>query len=239
MIKIAICDSESQALEHAQALLAKYAHEHSTDEIVTCSFEEPTELIKHVNEYGGFDILLLDLGMTDALGSDAARMIRRLGDDGEIIFLTNSSELPEEEIKVYSMQRLLKPYREPQLFEVLNQILKRVHSERRDTVVFKTCDGIARLAPRDVMFTEKRQRDHQVIHTVQGNTLEVSISSPELFELLSTNKYFVACDGVLNLNLKYVRQVSRDLITFETGEVIACPAQAYRKLENQLLHLQS
>jgi DNA-binding LytR/AlgR family response regulator len=68
--------------------------------------------------------------------------------------------------------------------------------------------------------------------------MEVRMTASELFELLSQNKFFVRCGVSINLNLKYIRQISKDYITFDTGEHLAYPYRAYQKLKEAFLRFQ-
>lgn len=238
MIRIAICDDEPQELVNAQAILSKYAFEHSEHEIKTCSFSAPLELLSYVSEQGGFDVLLLDVYMAGLLGTDTARELRQLGDEVEIIFLTTSKDHAIDAFEVDAAQYLVKPYAETGLFAALDKVIGRINVDRRVQITLKTSEGITRLSPRDVVFTETGRNNCQIIHSMKGKPLEVRMTATELFELLSPNKYFIRCGASLNLNLKYIRQISKDAITFDTGARLTYPYRAYQKLKEEFLHFQ-
>lgn len=238
MIKIAICDDESQQLVYAQELLMKYASEHPQYEIEASIFTAPLELLTCIAEQGGFDVLLLDVYMAGMLGTDAARELRSLGDNAEIIFLTSSREHAIAAFEVDAAQYLVKPYPAEELFKALDKILLRVVGERRADITLKTPEGITRIALRDVVFTETSRNNYQVIHMIQGKKHEVRMTALELFELLSQNKFIVRCGVSLNLNLKYIRQISKEAITLDTGDRLAYPYRAYQKLKDDFLRFQ-
>ena len=238
MINIAICDDESQELERAHSLLTRYIQEHPQYEITIHSFSAPLELISYVAEKGGFDVLLLDVYMAGMLGTETARELRQLGDDGEIIFLTTSRDHAIDAFEVNAAQYLVKPYVELQIFAALDKVIKRQNVERREMIPLKASEGITRIAPRNVVFTETGRNNYQIIHTIQGEKLEVRMTASELFELFSQNKFFVRCGASINLNLKYIRQISKDTITFDTGEHLAYPYRAYQKLKAEFLRFQ-
>jgi len=238
MICIAICDDEPQELAKAGSLLTKYAFEHPQYEIKISSFFAPFELLAHMEEHGGFDVLLLDVYMAGMLGTETARELRHLGYEGEIIFITRSREHSLTAFEVDAAQYLIKPYNEECIFAALDKVIRHINVEQREVITLKTSDGITRLAPRDVVFTETGRKNYQIIHTVQGKNLEVRMKSSEIFELLSQNKFFVRCGVSINLNLKYIRQISKDTITFDTGEHLAYPYRAYQKLREEFLRFQ-
>ena len=238
MISIAICDDESHELERAHSFLTKYIQEHPQYEITIHSFSAPLELLSYVVEHGGFDILLLDIYMAGMLGTDAARELRQLGDNGEFIFITTSRDHAIEAFEVEAAQYLIKPCTEMGIFAALDKVIQRINRDKRVIVTLKTSEGITRLAIQDVVFTETGRNNYQIVHTIQGKKLEVRMTAKELFELLSQNKFFVRCGASINLNLKYVRQISKDTITFDNGEHLVYPYRAYHKLKEQFLRFQ-
>lgn len=238
MINIAICDDELQEIERIHGFLTRYMQKHPQYEITIHSFSAPLELLSYVDECGGFDILLLDIYMAGMLGTDAARELRKLGDNGEIIFITTSRDHAIEAFEVEAAQYLIKPYAEAEIFAALDRIMQRIHRDRRVFVTLKTSEGIARLAIRDVVFTETGRNNYQIVHTIQGKKMEVRMTATEIFELLSQNKFFVRCGASINVNFKYIRQISKDTITFDTGEHLAYPYRAYQKLKEAFLGFQ-
>ncbi len=238
MIELAICDDESQEIERTKGLLLQYIKEHPQYEIKIHTFSASFELLSFVEENGGFDVLLLDIYMSGIKGIDVARELRILGDEGEIIFLTTSRDHSLEAFEVNAAQYLVKPYRNEALFAALDQVMKRIEVDRRARIILKTSEGVSRIAPRDVVYTETSRNNYQWIHTIQGQKSEVRMTSVELFTLLSVNKFFIRCGASLNLNLKYIRQVSKKAISFDTGEQIAYPYRSYKKLKEEFLRFQ-
>ena len=240
MISIAICDDELQELDCAHSYLTKYIQMHPQYEITIRSFSAPLELLSYVAEHGGFDILLLDIYMAGMLGTDAARELRQLGDNGEIIFLTTSRDHAIDAFEVDAAQYLIKPYAEAGIFAALDRVMqriKRINRDRRVIVTLKTSEGMTRLAIGDVVFTETGRNNYQIVHTIQGKQLEVRMTATELFEILSQNKFFVRCDASINLNQIHPPDF-QDTITFDTGEHLSYPYRAYQKLKKAFLRFQ-
>jgi len=238
MISIAICDDEYREIQRAHSFLTRYMQKHPQYEITIHSFSAPLELLSYVAEHGGFDILLLDIYMAGMLGTDAARELRQVGDNGEFIFITTSRDHAIEAFEVEAAQYLIKPDAEAGIFAALDRVMQRINRDRRVIVTLKTSEGITRLAIRDVVFTVTGLNNYQIVHTIQGKKMKVRMTAKELFELLSQNKFFVRCGASINLNLKYIRQISKDTITFDNGEHLAYPYRAYQKLREEFLRFQ-
>ncbi|SMP38724.1 LytR/AlgR family response regulator transcription factor [Anoxynatronum buryatiense] len=238
MIRIAICDDEDQEIQRAHDFLFKYIQAHSHYEYTIDSFSAPLELVSHVEEHGGFDIFLLDVYMAGMLGTDAARELRQLDAKGEIIFLTTSHDHAIEAFQVDAAQYLVKPYTESEFFKALDKVFHRLKVDRRHLITLKTSEGMVRLFTRDVVFTETGKNNYQIIHTIQGEKIEVRMTATELFELLLPAKFFVRSGVSINVNLKYIRQITKDAIIFDSGEQLAFPYRAYQKLKVAFLSFQ-
>jgi len=238
MINIAICDDEMQELERAYGFLTRYKQENNKYEISIVSFSSPLELLCYVEDHGGFDIYLLDVYMAGMLGTDAARELRKLDDKGEIIFLTTSRHHAVDAFEVDAAQYLVKPYTESTFLSALDKVFNRLNVERRLMITLKTAEGTVRLFTRDVVFTESGRNNYQIIHTIQGVKIEVRITASTLFDLLSPAKFFIRCGASINLNLRFIRQITKELIIFDSGEQIAYPYRAYQNLKDEFLRFQ-
>jgi len=238
MIKVAICDDEIKECEHVKGLLMKYVQKHLKYEATVVCFLAPLELLSYVDKHGGFDIYLLDVYMQGIIGTDVAKELRQLGDKGEIIFLTSSRNHAIDAFEVDATQYLIKPYSENSFFSALDKILSRQTEERRQIITLKTSDGIVRLFTRNIIFTETGRNNYQIIHTIQGDNLEVRMTSSELFAILSQRSNFVKCGASININLKFVRQIKKDFIVFDSGEQIAYPYRSYQAIKEKFLRFQ-
>lgn len=238
MIKIALCDDQLYELEKSQCLLKAYMVENPQYDIKLTTFSAPLELLSYVEEHGGFDLFLLDVYMAGMLGTEAALQLRKLNEPGEIIFLTTSKEHAIDAFVVNAAQYLIKPIKQIAFYEALDKVFKRLNIEKRNIVTLKTTKGIVRLYTRNVVFSETGRNNYQIIHTIDNDQHEVRISSSELFELFLPTKSFVRCGASLNVNLKFIRQIKKDVIIFDSGKQLTYPYRAYQSLKKAFLSYQ-
>lgn len=237
MFQIAICDDEPQELMRAEMLLAEYASERLYD-LKISTFAAPLELLTVISEKGAFDVLLLDIYMAGMLGTEVAQKLRNLGDNAEIIFLTTSRQHAIKAFEVDAAKYLVKPYSPQDLYAALDKVLSRITANENKTFTLKTSAGIAKLSTHEVIFTETSKNNYQTIHVTKGGPLLTRTTSSELFALLSQDKAFVQCGASFNVNLKYVRYISKDTIQFDTGEHLPIPSRVYAKLKDAFLSYQ-
>ncbi len=238
MIKIGICDDEKQELDKVHNYLIKYKKDSTKYEISITTFFSPLDLLYNVENQGGFDIYIIDVYMAGMLGTDAARELRKLDNKGEIIFLTNSRNHAIEAFEVNAAQYILKPYTEATLFSTIDRVINRFNVERRHMITLKSSEGTVRIYTRDIVFTESGRNNYQIIHTIQGDRIEVRITSSILFGLLSPTKSFLKCGASMNVNLRFIRQITKESIIFDTGDRITYPYRIYQSLKDEFLRFQ-
>lgn len=237
MIKIAICDDDKNQLQIAEACLSKYSSTHPHLAIKATAFTSPMDLLSYIEVNDSFDIYLLDIFMPGYLGTDTARELRKLGEKGKIIFITSSRDHALEAFEVDASQYLVKPYQKTEFFKVLDKIFDMFNLERRHYVNFKTASGMIRLYIRNVVYTESGRKNYQIIHLLNKEKIEVRMTSTELFDLLSPASLFLRCGASININMKFVRQVTKEKILFDTGEQLSYPYRSYKKLKEEFLSL--
>lgn len=235
MIKIAVCDDEVLELKKVNDLITKYKKEHPQYEMSIVTFSAPMEMLCYIENKGDFNIYILDVYMAGMLGTNAAREIRKLNRNGDIIFITSSRDHAIDAFEVDAMQYFIKPYTERAFFEVLDKVFSRMNVERRHMITLKSTEGTVCIFSRDVVYTESGRNNYQIIHTIRGEKIELRITSSVLFDLLSPGKSFVKCGSSINLNLRYIRQITKESIIFDSGDRISYPYRIYKSLKDEFL----
>lgn len=229
MIYIAICDDMPQELERANALLLKYASGHRRREIKIQLFSSPLELLSHVTEKGGFDVLLLDVYMPGIMGTEVARELRALGDTCQIIFLTTSRDHAVDAFSLNATHYLVKPYSD-QEFDIAMVKVMDLFEKDKVHLTIKSTDGINRVDLNELIYAET-DNHIQKLYLSDGKTLKVRKSSTELYELLEGQPNFYKCGSSFIINMDYIVELSSKGVTFSTGNKIPIPIRKYAELK--------
>ncbi|PKM71536.1 MAG: hypothetical protein CVU91_13360 [Firmicutes bacterium HGW-Firmicutes-16] len=230
MLKIAICDDESQQLERANSLLKQYAFEHPQYEIKIYSFSAPLELLTFVSANGGFDVLLLDVYMPGILGTDAARELRELGDNCQIIFLTTSRDHAVDAFSLNAAHYLVKPYSEKEFFSAVEKVLLNLTKKDEVYITIKSTEGITRVDLNKLVYAET-DNHFQKLYVSDGRVVSVRKSSSELFELLEEDSRFYKCGSTYIINMDYIVELSSKHVAFSSGSKIPILSRKYTELK--------
>lgn len=238
MVHLAFCDDDISTHYAMRAMLAHYMELYPQYEMKSYFFTAPLELLCHAEENHSFDIVLLDIYMKGMSGIEAAKELRQMNAEAGIIFITASQEHALDAFAVDAAQYLVKPYAENELFAALHKVFKNTATVQAEKLMLKTSAGIVCLKYQDIVFTETARKNYQTIHTIGGEAVEVRMTSAELFQQLSSNQNFFRCGASFNLNFKYVRQITKEYIFFDTGEKVAIPYRSYKKVKEKFFYLQ-
>lgn len=229
MISIAICDDELQQLERAKSLLKQYASIYPQHEIEISSFSEALELLTHVSENGGFDVLLLDIYMPGIPGTEAARELRDMGDKCQIIFLTTSRDHAIDAFSLDAAHYLVKPYSEKEFFSALDKVMDKFTKKDEVYITIKSTDGISRVDLNKLVYSET-DNHVQKLYLSDGRVISVRKSSTELFELLEEASRFYKCGSTYIINMDYIVELSSKGVAFSTGARIPILSRKYMEL---------
>jgi DNA-binding LytR/AlgR family response regulator len=220
MINIAICDDESHELDRANGLLKQYTYEHQQYQINTYSFSAPLDLLAYVEANNRFDVLLLDIYMPGILGTEAARELRGMGDNCQIIFLTTSRDHAIDAFSVNAAHYLVKPYSEKEFFTALDKVMDKFTKKDEVYITVKSADGISRIGLNKLVYSET-DNHIQKLYMLDGRAISVRKSSTELFELLDEDPRFYKCGSTYIINMDYIVEISSMSVVFSTGAKIS------------------
>lgn len=237
MLNIAICDDEVSEINKIKEIVEKYNKEHYQKEIKIFTYTEPKVLLADIELNNNIHIIILDIYMNDYLGTQVAKKLRNNDCQAEIIFITTSIDHAVEAFEVNAIHYLLKPFKERDIFKALDKAIEKIKSDDSG-LTLKTTNGILRVLVKNVVYTETARNNYQYIYTIFNEKIEVRITAADLFELLSSKGRFIRAGASVNVNLKYVRQVSKDNILLDINKTIFFPYRLNKQIKNHFLNYQ-
>lgn len=219
MLRIAICDDNELQLSITMTMVSAYLNSRGITAKTEC-FQSGAELLAGA-ESDPFDIYMLDLIMPEMTGMEAAEVLRKKNDKGQIIFLTVSLDYAAASYEVDALYYMLKPLDRDILYKVLDKAIKKVASMNLDFQV-KTSEGYALIKPKELIYIEAQGRNpvyHQTRgRTVKGLVLRSSFSAAT--KGLLTTGYFAYLGPSKMINLKYVEKMDDESVLLSDGSLI-------------------
>ncbi len=224
MFRIAICDDEATSLILNKSLTEKIMQEQKIDyEIETFeSMGDLLDVMMRVKPTQGFDVLLSDILTTEINGIDAAKKIRKLGEQVDIIFISSTAEYALEGYQVQALRYLKKPVELDKLKEALMLSYSK-HADKDDIRLFVDGNEIS-VKYEDIYYVESTGRDVEISLGDRKIVTHEKISDMEKY---LPEKDFIRCHRSYIVNLAKMQNIERYVITMKNGEQIVVSQQLY------------
>lgn len=222
MIKIMLCDDDTEDLQDLKGLVERYWQRRGLPVPEIYLTQSSAELIRRVKDGENYDIYFLDIMMEERDGIDVARTIRETGRKSIIIYATSSPEFALGAFGVYASGYLLKPVAEETFCECMDFALNRTFPVGESTISVKSRDGIVNINTSQLMYVQNVSRVMRIC-MADGEVIEsVYIRQPfeeELKDLLK-NARFLQPHKSFVINLDYVEKLLLHDFVMRGGTVI-------------------
>lgn len=224
MFSIAVCDDEAQYAEQVANFVREYLRLHPELSGQVYTFQRGQELLYQAEEAGGFDLYLLDIIMPGLNGIQTGQQLRALGNGGEIVYLTVSSDYAIDSYSVRAFFYLLKPIERERLFAVLDAAFEKLNDRRSKAILIATRDGSRRILLDQILYVERVGRVLRYYYsagTVDSISLRVTFHTA-VGPLLADPR-FCQCGSSFAFNLQHVAGVRGQEVLLDNGRSVSIP----------------
>lgn len=212
MISICICDDEVTLRQELKHMLQHYAGRQEF-ELFECNSIQ--ELLNNTSSY---DVLFLDIRFDgEDAGIEAAKQLRKNGNDAIIIFLTSLSQYSTNGYEAEAFRYLLKPVQMSTLTETMDAVIAKVEAKRfRFSVV--SGSGTVIIEADNISHIESLARRRFI--NIVSQKIETWETMAELYAKLPKGQFVYIQKGYVS-NLNFIKQVKNNVVTLKNDEQIA------------------
>jgi DNA-binding LytR/AlgR family response regulator len=211
-IKIGICDDSAEDIRLLAAELIEY-----DPSVEITSYTNGQFLVDDlVESQVVFDLLFLDIYMPGMTGIEIAQRIHDSSKHSKIIFISSSIDHYSEAFSVFAFNYITKPIDRGTLVRILDQAMKGILIERRQTISFTYKSESYRVFCRDVMCLESVNK-LLVFHMANGEVLQCYGKLNELLTKFPAVA-FIRCHQSYAVNLFYINKMGEHY--FQIGETL-------------------
>ena len=233
MYLIALCDDEEADLDKAESMLKNYQNQHPKQELVIERFSCVEELLYMVREESFVpDLIFMDIYMPEKQGMEAAKELRKMGNECQIIFLTAAREFALDAFGVNAIQYLLKPVSSDKLFPVLDKVLSDLDEERKKYLLLRSEGRIHRVPINNIVYCEA-QRKHQCVYLSDGSQLLLRMTLGGIYDMLSEYPEFIKAGIAYIVNLNHIDSLNAQSMQMDNGMKVFLPRGTYKPLKEQ------
>lgn len=213
MLRIAVVDDEKVYIDQITEYIKQYANEKNRD-IQTETFSDGNGLLKEYSSQ--YDIILLDIEMSERNGMDTAREIRKINQDVVLVFITNMAQYAINGYEVGALDYVLKPLNYYTFSVRLERAVQRVKKRQLEEILLNLPDGIKRLKADTIYYIEVQNR---MLHYHTKDGVFVVRGTLQSAEGLLRESHFVRCNHWYLVNLQYVSEIRRNLVIVAGDEL--------------------
>lgn len=234
-MQIALCDDEAAYHQTIKDFIRQYKKARPDLSLTLSSFFSGKELLNHVDEYGGFDLYVLDVIMPKMNGIELGTALRDREDTGMVIYLTTSPDFALDSYKVEALNYLLKPVGAKQLFQCLDKACHAFSKTMREVISVKTPDSSRIISVADIRYAERTGK--QISYYMTDNSYFCSATFNGSFQnamkSLLEHKGMLLVGSSFVVNLFHVTEVTKsDLIL--TGNLhVPVPRRMYETVKKK------
>lgn len=224
-LHIAVCDDEPQVAEQNQAVLSRILDRRGLQrdqDYKIDVFHTPDLLTKRLEQNpSAYDLLMLDIQLSDANGIELAHFLRDHDVQAEIIYVTDYSGFALDSFPTYPLEYLLKPMDEQRLAAAMDRYLFMHRPPER----FFLQTGSRAIPLEDILYLEIAGRKTAVYTAEEQELLSKSLSRLEepLLERGFCHSHFSYL-----VNLSHVKRVERTAILLDNGNEIPVSRRYYQ-----------
>ena len=231
MFRVAICDDEQTSLVLNKGLTEKILKENKTECIIE-TFTSMSDLVRTMEERRnekGFDLLLCDILTNEMNGIEAAKQIRMLGEQLDIIFISSTAEYALDGYAVQALRYLKKPIDIDKLKEAV--LLSVKHHESTGCIHIMVDLRDVTLPYSDIFYVESATRD---VNISTGDNMFTTHEKISDMEKLLPDEQFYRCHRAYIVNLAKIKSIERYEITLVNGEKILVSQQLFLETRDKI-----
>ncbi|MDR0986925.1 MAG: LytTR family DNA-binding domain-containing protein [Ruminococcus sp.] len=205
MLRIAICDDESDDLKNNRVIIEGDLLGRGITEFEIKCFDDPVSLI---NSETIFSLIFLDIEMPGKNGIDTAAKIREKGLSTPFVYVTNYTSFALAAYSVFPLSLVTKPLTNDIVKNVLDEFFRRAHDASPKLIEVKSADGLLMLLPSDIIyFNCVAKKD--IIAVTKSSVITVSETFDSLYDKIAEFNFFKIRRDII-VNLGHVKGITSD-----------------------------
>lgn len=217
-MRFAICDDVAPDRQQLAAMCQNYAAK-GGHPLVVEEFPGGQALLAQP-DLAAYDAVFLDIFMERDHGIETAKALRKQGYGGALVFVTSSRDFYPESYEVNAVHYLVKPYRQQDLNDAAERIIRFCGIEKPQQTIALTVERQQMDIPVDqIRYVEVF--NHTVFVHTKRQKLQLSASLNSLKKELDDKRFF-QCHRSYIVNMDYIDYIDEDdsRIVLDTGEAI-------------------
>lgn len=232
--RIAICEDDFPSREFEKALIEKWGQTFN-HKLIIDSFTSAENFLFESQDRLEYDLLLLDIQMGKMNGVELARVLRKRGFSGALVFLTGVKDYAIEGYEVGAVRYLLKPIKEEEFFKTISLVYADFDKQKEDIFVLQTGNELCKIEYSHIVYIEARGHYVFLCASDTASCRQWKGSFGSVSESFENHDFFCLRRGLL-VNLDHVQKINRTECLLDNGEIIPIARGKYSELNEAFIN---
>ncbi len=231
-LHVAICDDEPDVIIKYEELLESITRKNGIDTVFD-GYKSGDQLLFYVDDViRNEDIIFMDINMPGTNGIDTARRLREKGFEGEMIFLTSTTDGVFHAFDVRATNYLVKEtFTNQRMEEVFMRAAKTAMDKKSEYILLTGVGEYRNISVSDIRYFEVTQK---IVTVYYGDETFEFVSSIGKLENLLFSKGFLRIAKSFLVNKDYIGSFSYEQVTLTTGESLPVGRKYYKGLKEAM-----
>jgi two-component system response regulator LytT len=234
MVKIAIVDDSIEILASIRKIVENITIKFLDDqELEIYTYARAELLIYDLEEHVHFDIFLLDVEMPDMNGIELAKNIRKMQENGYIIFLTSHPQFAIRgyDRKVRAYQYLLKETMNSRLPEVMEDVIRRCLREEKQYYFIVNQHRMEKLKYQNIIHIKKDGKNCMIVMVDGVHTDRTTLEN--IMSCLDTAMFLPIERGCI-VNIEHICKIQRNEVYMDNGDILEISRNNIQKVKKRV-----
>ena len=231
-MNIAICEDEVVQINLLSDHIKNWAHKNNIN-IYIDTFKTAESFLIQWSDYEKYDIIFLDIKLSEMSGIDLSNIIREKNKIVDIVFVTGFFKYVLHGYKVGALQYLIKPINKFELYFCLDKTLERI-SDKNNTsmLIINTTKQIIKLDYNEIYYCIMFSPYIEIHTNLEKIVLRKKISE---MEGILPSEYFVRCHRSYIVNIKKIKSITKNNVVLENEIKIPISRGKYNEINNAFI----
>lgn len=233
MINVAICDDDIEQINTLKKTIVNIFNKLDKDVNIKV-FNDGKELINfYLTKQNYFDIVFLDIIMTESNGIDVARKIRKYDTFVNIVMVTTSDEYILDGYDFNAYAYILKPYQYEKIEKVTTKLIDKLSGEKEKSICITNKNNIYKVKITKIIYLESILRKVKI--KCKDDNYEIYIKLDELEPQLEKNN-FIRCHRSYLVNMNYIASIEKNDLILTNGDRIPISKKHISKVKSSFIN---
>lgn len=232
MIRIAICDDESNYLKKMEDSIRTFMHQECVEEYEIAVFSSAKALEERIFGHKEYDVIFLDMNMPQMSGLELAQKIRKHDKEVILVFMTAFLDYAIEGYRLDVLRFLLKDMLDQLLPECMDAVLRKLQLHTK-TMICSFIEGTKEILMADIYYIES-QKHKLIFHLVHNRQQMYSLYDKldRMEEQLDSYR-FIRIHKSFLVNTMYIKGISNYKVEMQNGELLPVPRAKFQQVKEK------